>query len=108
VTSLISNMRAPDPSEDEAVYALEQWVRMVTHARALRDTGRYLEYRMEDFDRELPRVMNGLDLDLHPDCLEAGRIQYLPSPERRIEIPARAVERARGLRPLAAELGYDL
>jgi hypothetical protein len=108
VTSMISNMHAPDPSEDEVVYALEQWVRMVAHARELRDTGRYLEYRMEDFDGELPRVMTALELDLHPDCVEAARGHYLPSVRRQIEIPARAVERATGLRPLAAELGYDL
>jgi hypothetical protein len=108
VTSVVANMGAADPSEDELVYAFEQWVRMVRHARTLRETGRYIEYRMEDFDDALPRIVHSLELELHPACLEASRLEYLKSPRRRLEIPARAVDRAEGLRELTADLGYTL
>jgi hypothetical protein len=106
--SVISHNLASDPTEDAAVYELRQWVAMVRHARSLRSTRRYFEFRMEDFDAELPRMLDALDLPPAPACTAAARFQYLPSPPRPISISANVVTRVDGLQALADELGYSL
>jgi hypothetical protein len=106
--SVVSNSGAAMPNDDEVAHGLSQWVAMVRHARTLRNSRRYFEFRMEDFDRELPRILEALELPAHPACLDAARFEYLPSPRRAIPISAGAVARAKGLRALADELGYAL
>jgi hypothetical protein len=107
VRSMFSNMGATDVTEADAAYALGQWVTMVRHARRLRDTGRYVEFRMEDFDEELPRILEALDLSPDPACLEAARHEYLPSARRPVPVPA-SLDSIEGLRSLAEELDYAL
>ena len=106
--SFIANMKAPDPTDEDAIYALGQWVAMVRHGRSLRATGRYTEYRMEDFETALPRILRALDLELHPDCVAAARLAYLPSEPRRIAVAPSTLDRVDGLRELATDLGYEL
>jgi hypothetical protein len=81
---------------------------MVRHARSLRDTGRYLEYRMEHFDVELPRILQALDLDPDPACVAASRFRYLPTAGESIGVPPGALQRVEGLAAICRELGYDL
>jgi hypothetical protein len=104
--SSVSHSGTAAPDEQGAIYALGQWVAMVRHARTLRSTGRYLEFRMENFDAELPRILEALDLPPHPACTAAAGFRYLPSARRQISVSAGAIDRVEGLRALAEELGY--
>ena len=108
VRSVFSHLGQTDPDEEQTVHALGQWVAMVRHARALRGTGRYFEFRMEDFDSALPQILDALDLAPDPACEAAARFRYLPSPHRPVPVTAAMIDRAVGLRALAGELGYDL
>src|SRR5207247_813166 len=71
-----------DPDEGNVLYELRQWVAMVTHARRWRDTGRYFEFRMEDFDAQLPRLLDFLALAPDPACIAASTLLYVPSARR--------------------------
>jgi hypothetical protein len=108
LNSYFANLGTADPSEEAAVYALGQWVVMVRHARSLRDTGRYLEFRMEDFDDEWPRLLDGLELPPDPACLEAARYRHLRSTAQPVPVSSIMIERVEGLRALAEDLGYEL
>ena len=106
--SYISNSGAPAPNDAEAIYALGQWVKMVDHARTLRGTGRFIEFRMEDFDAELSRVLSELALDAAPACVGAAALTYLPSASRPIPVSEAVLDGVPGLRELADAFGYSL
>jgi hypothetical protein len=106
--SFVSNLSAPCPDDDAAAYALRQWVAMVLHARTLRETGRYLEFRMEDFDAELPRILEALELSPAAGCTAAGVLIYEPSVKQAVPVSPAAIARVEGLRALAEELDYSL
>ena len=108
LSSYISNMRVPVPDEDGLVRALRDWVAMVCHARSLRDTGRYVEFRMEDFDEAWPRILDALALPPDPTCLEAAAHRYVPSERRDVPVRPAVIDRVDGLRALAEELRYEL
>jgi hypothetical protein len=81
---------------------------MVLHARTLRETGRYLEFRMEDFDAELPRILEALELSPAAGCTAAGVLIYEPSVKQAVPVSPAAIARVEGLRALAEELDYSL
>jgi hypothetical protein len=108
LSSYISNMRVPVPDEDGLMRALRDWVAMVCHARSLRDTGRYVEFRMEDFDEAWPRILDALALPPDPTCLEAAAHRYVPSERRDVPVRPAVIDRVDGLRALAEELRYEL
>ena len=108
LSSAIAVNRTPAVTDDYIVHALGQWVAMVRHARTLRDTGRYIEFRMEEFDRELPRVLDALELPRHAACDAAAQFRYLPSARQPVPISDAAIDRVAGLRELADELQYEL
>jgi hypothetical protein len=63
---------------------------------------------MEDFERELPRILEALELRPHPACESAAGFRYLPSARQPVPVSAAAADRVPGLRALADELGYEL
>lgn len=106
--SALSHRGRADAPPDTIVHELREWVAMVRHARGLASTGRYVEFRMEDFDAALPRLLDALGLEPDPACEVAARVRYLPSEARAIAVPPPLLDEVVGLRPLCLELGYDL
>jgi hypothetical protein len=106
--SAMATLKRTQVTTAEAVHELTQWVAMVRHARSLRDTGRYLEYRMEDFDAELPRILDALDLSPDPACVAASQFKYLPTAGPSFDVALAALEGVDGLTSICEELNYDL
>ena len=106
--SVTSHNQRETPSGDSVANELREWVAMVRHARTLAGTGRYIEFRMEDFEQELKRILAALELPPDPDCERGARLDYLPSAPISISVSASVIDSVEGLRPLAIELGYQL
>jgi hypothetical protein len=96
------------PDDADIVRELNEWVAMIQHARTLRQTGRYVEFRMEDLDGALPGLLDTLGLAPSAECAEAARLTYLPSKPVSIPVSARVLDSVDGLRALCGELGYAL
>lgn len=106
--SVIAHLRRPEPTEAEVVHELTQWVKIVNHSRSLGATGRYTEFRMEDLDAELPRILAALDLAPDPACAAAGDFTYIPSPPRPIQVRASWLQQVPGLQALCETFAYTL
>jgi hypothetical protein len=108
VRSVVAHNQRHVSSDDDLADYLTEWVAMVRHTRLLADTGRYVEFRMEDLERELDRILDALDLPPAPECAHAARLTYLPSQPMSLPVSANVIDRVDGLRTLATELGYPL
>jgi hypothetical protein len=109
--SALSNM-GKQATREEAVHELSEWLKMVEHARVLRDTRRYMEFRHEDLvgdeGKTLARVFDFIGLDIDERCKRAMGIRYLPSSgaEPLPAEPDELIDAVPGLRGVMQRLGY--
>jgi hypothetical protein len=111
IRSVFNNNQVVASMED-AINALEQWVKMTTHARTLTATGRYMEFRHEDFvgdaGRTAERVFAFVGLDFSEQCRQTLDIRHLPStgPNEFLDRAGELLAAVPGLREEMADLGY--
>jgi hypothetical protein len=103
---------------DYLAYNLIDWVQMVERSRELTSSGRYHEFRMEDFlatpDTILRPVLDLIGCPWSDRCIDAADTQYYGEAYREpTHSPWPAGDAGRlletpGLKPLMDELGYEL
>lgn len=114
LTYLASNFNnnRVDASTEAAVYALKQWIKMTSHARTMAGTGRYIEFRYEDFvgdgGRTAERVFDFVGLDFHERSRRMLDIRHLPSagPNAFLDRADEFLAAVAGLREEMQNLGY--
>lgn len=108
VRSTLSHNRRADLGPDTITHELREWVAMVRHARQFTATGRYIEFRMEDFDARVSAVLSALGLTLDPAVTRVAAIRHLPSERRALTLPPGLADAVAGLAEICAPLGYAL
>jgi len=106
------NNNQVDASMEAAVHQLNQWCKMTAHARTLAPTGRYMEFRHEDFvgdqGRTAERVFAFVGLDFPERCRRTLDIRHLPSsgPNAFLDRADELLAAVPGLREEMRDLGY--
>lgn len=106
--SVTANNSRTLSSDANIANGLREWVTMVNHARTLKTGDNYVEFRMEDLEDRLPRILGALRLSSDSQCERAVLLTYLPSSPDPIRVSAETVDSVPGLRALAAEFDYGL